>query len=498
MGINTLCSLAAAAGHGPLATFAPVRPRAAVYDAASQRRRLAGWNATDSGVNAILQEEGETLRARSRDMVRRNPWASRMVEEYVGDAIGTGIVPQWKHGTREQKRALKQLWTDWTEESDSHGLTDFYGQQALICREQGQAGECIIRMRPRYKSDGLAVPLQIQVLSPEHLPWQKNEDLANGNKIRAGIEFDRLGRRVAYHLYREHPGEAALWFGQGTTTRVPAEEVILSFHPTTPGQLRGEPKLAKILTRLYHLDQYEDAHLDKQKVAAMMVGVITEDSSSDPLPGDGSTTSGTDTAADDELFYEMAPGQVWKMKQGEKVDFSDPPSSGEYDPYVRGQLRGVGAGFGMPYTKIGNDVSQVNYSSGRLELISYRRLVQQYQHTIFNWQINRRIINFWLDQAVLSGAIDLPGYAADPRPFRRVEWRPQRWDWVDPKNDIEAELLQINNLLKPRSATVNEMGYDEEEVDEMIAADQERESKLGLQRRALSQPQAQQQGGNQQ
>jgi capsid protein len=43
--------------------------------------------------------------------------------------------------------------------------------------------------------------------------------------IRAGIEFDRLGRRVAYHLYRSHPNDGALAPMSGSggldTVRVP-------------------------------------------------------------------------------------------------------------------------------------------------------------------------------------------------------------------------------------------------------------------------------------
>ena len=63
--------------------------------------------------------------------------------------------------------------------------------------------------------------------------------------IRAGIEFDKLGRRVAYHLYRSHPNDGALAPMSGTgginTVRVPASEIIHLFRPLRPKQIRGEP-----------------------------------------------------------------------------------------------------------------------------------------------------------------------------------------------------------------------------------------------------------------
>ena len=50
----------------------------------------------------------------------------------------------------------------------------------------------------------MPVGLQLQVLEGEHLPLTMNREMAGGNTVRAGIEFDALGRRVAYHLAVGH------------------------------------------------------------------------------------------------------------------------------------------------------------------------------------------------------------------------------------------------------------------------------------------------------
>jgi capsid protein len=54
---------------------------------------------------------------------------------------------------------------------------------------------------------------------------------------------------------------------------------------------------------------------------------------------------------------------------------------------------------------------------------------------------------------------------------------------VDPKKDIEAEILAVNNLFKARSAVINEMGDDERETDARILSDQNREEDMELRRR---------------
>ena len=123
------------------------------------------------------------------------------------------------------------------------------------------------------------MPLQLQLLEPEHLPITLNQDLPSGNQVRAGIEFDAPGRRVAYHLYRSHPedGRLAPMSGQGglETVRIDAREILHLFRVLRPGQIHGEPWLARVLVKLDELDEYDDAELVRKKTAAMFAGLVT-------------------------------------------------------------------------------------------------------------------------------------------------------------------------------------------------------------------------------
>jgi capsid protein len=88
--------------------------------------------------------------------------------------------------------------------------------------------------------------------------------------------------------------------------------------------------------------------------------------------------------------------------------------------------------------------------------------------------------NRWLRDAVLAGALDLPGFAENPAPWLAVKWIPPKWDWVDPLKDRKAEIEAIEAGLKSRSDVIESEGYDAEEVDRRIAADRAREAELGL------------------
>ena len=74
------------------------------------------------------------------------------------------------------------------------------------------------------------------------------------------------------------------------TVRVPASEIMHLFRPLRPGQIRGEPWLARALVKLNELDQYDDAELVRKKTAAMFAGFVTRLAPEDNLLGEGRRT----------------------------------------------------------------------------------------------------------------------------------------------------------------------------------------------------------------
>ena len=453
------------------------------YDGIGGGRRALAWQVGNPGAVAALAFTQNELRAKSRDLVRRNAWAAAGVEAFVSNAIGTGIKPQSMLADQPLREAIHSLWWDWCEEADAAGLTDFYGLQALACRAMLEGGECLVRLRYRRPEDGLAVGLQLQLLEPEHLPATLNSERPGGNVIRAGIEFDKIGRRVAYHLYNAHPGDGSLapMSGNGgtgssiDTVRVPAAEIVHLFRPLRPGQIRGEPWLARALVKLNELDQYDDAELVRKKTAAMFAGFITRLSPEDSLLGEGIANDAGIALAG------MEPGTMQILEPGEDVKFSDPADvGGSYGEFLRAQFRAVAAAIGVTYEQLTGDLSGVNYSSIRAGMLEFRRRTEAIQHGVLVHQLCRPVWNAWLDQAVLAGSLTTPGYARRRRDYTACKWIPQGWQWVDPEKEFKAMLLAIRAGLISRSEAISAFGYDAEDVDREIAADNQRADDLGL------------------
>lgn len=455
----------------------------ALYEAGGYGRRTKGWYAPSVGPNAALYG-AQTVRDRARAARRNDAWAKSGIHGLVSEIVGTGIKPQSQCSKPKFRKAVEALWLRWTDESDADGVLDFYGQQALAAQTWLESGEAFVRLRTRRPTDGLSVPLQLQILEPEFCPDMYNSPSSTAD-VRAGVEFGPIGQRLAYWMYRFHPG-SLIWLDVGSLHRVDASEIAHLYMPERPGQIRGAPHLAQVLLRLQNLDKFDDATLMRQQLSNLFTGFITRPESDedagvaiDPITGQSYTVD-----AQNMPQIGLEPGLMMEVDTpGAKIEWSQPPDAGpNYPPYIKQQLMAIAAGMELPYETLTGDLSSVNDRTVRVILSKFRRRVQQWQHHIVVQQLCRRVWLAWLDQAVLSGAIKAPGYA-DPekrRDYQAVKWIPQGWAYINPVQDVQAQREAVRAGFKSRSEVVSENGYDSEAIDAEIAADNARADELGL------------------
>lgn len=445
-------------------------PRRRSFDAAGGGRRWEGAKSLEA-LNASILSGATTAARRAGWYARNNPHVASAVQGLVANAVGAGIKPRSLHPDPAVRDQLHDLLRRWTDRADAAGLTDFYGLQALALRAMVESGESFARLRTVDGGDGLP-PLAIDLLDREQVPVDLHREIGDGRRVRAGIEFDAAGRRIAYHAYARRPGDALAPMALDTI-RVPATEIAHLFQPLGAGQLRGITWLAPILLRLHELDQYEDAALVKAKVAALFTGFIRDPDGTVAGLNDGSASGGV-------LQVGMEPGSLIPLPPGADIQFSDPADPGDYGAFVKNHIRAVASGLGVPYELVSGDLEGVTYSSIRAGLVEFRRRIEQLQHSVIVFQFCRPVWERFVRLAVLSGALDARGFERDPAAFLAVEWLPPKWEWVDPLKDARAEIEQIRAGLKSRSQSIAERGYDAEAVDAAIAADRQRETGLGL------------------
>ncbi len=168
------------------------------------------------------------------------------------------------------------------------------------------------------------------------------------------------------------------------------------------------------------------------------------------------------------------------MPPGADIRFSTPAENESYGPFVKNHLRAVAAGLGMPYELVSGDLEGVTYSSIRAGLIEFRRRVEQLQHNVVVHLFCRPVWERFVRLAVLTGDLPARDFDGNPSAYLGCEWLPPKFDYVDPMKDVQAEVLAIAAGLKSRTQAISERGFDAEQVDAEIAADQERVDRLGL------------------
>ncbi|MDD5461844.1 MAG: phage portal protein [Methylococcales bacterium] len=457
----------------------PMEISNAAYDASSTGRRLNSFDAPGYGPNLAATVELNLLRNRSRASIRNNPWMSRGLKADVANEIGTGIVPRSKCSNEKFKKEIRLLWSDWTPYADAGGILDAYGVQMSAVRARKESGEVFIRIRQRLLKDNLPVPVQFQLIEADFCPVHLNSMASNGNEIISGIEFDSIGRRVAYWMYKKHPGEYGNF---SDLVRVPASEIIHHYIPLRPGQIRGEPNAIQAIVRAHLYEKYDDAELGRKETRAHYTGVIHRpdygqtDYKYDPI-------SGLPISEDDGGVpqLDLEPGTFSSLLPGEQIElFDGDPGNIGYLDYQRQQLLSIAAGMDVPYELVSGDYRGINDRVWRAIMNQYRREVEQTQDLFTIQQVCLIMWETVVDIAIRSGAISAPGYETKRRDYLSADHRAPAWAYINPLQDANAMAKLKNEGFESRSSLIAERGWDAEDVDQQRADDAAREKKLGL------------------
>ncbi len=417
------------------------------YEGAAAGRRTQGWKRTSSDANAATGPYVSRLRDQARDLVRNNPYAESALSTIVDHAIGWGIV------AKASSARAQTVWDAWanTTACDADGRHDFAGLQKLAFRTTVESGEALVRRRFRLPSDNLPIPLQLQVLEPDFLDTSKHGiTLAGGGRIVYGVEFNGIGHRVAYWLFREHPGNAA--WPSTASQRVPADGIIHMFKGARPGLARGATWFAPVLLRFKDFDDLEDAVLMKQKIAACLA-VITSD-----VDGTGSPL-GT-TSADDPTVDMLEPGAVLNVPPGRTIEVVQPPQVTEYPQYAETVLRAIATGIGVTYEDLTGDYTDLPFSAARMSRIRHWSRVEDWRWRLLAPQFLNPVWGWAMEAAEIMGTARAS-----------VQWTAPPMPMIEPDKEGLAYQRNIRTGIMTLSEAIRERGYDPDALLAEMAAD---------------------------
>jgi len=423
------------------------------YEAASIGRRTKNWNSSAQDANTEIKSAHATLRNRSRDLVRNNPYSRRAVRAIKNNVVGSGIRASFSGtGTNQAK-----LFDEFAEsfKCDYIGQQNFYALQGLAMQAVADGGECFIIKKVRTDSQ---YGLELQLLESEFLyDLDPFEYFSDGSYREQGITF-KDGKPFSYKMYKMHPNGA---YTSRDTIEVPAKDVIHIYDKERIGQIRGVPFGVSAYIRTKDFDDYEAAQLMRLKIAACFSVFITDGGTANLIKSDDSLL---------DRVSEVSPGMIEYLTPGQSVQFGNPPPAEGYDVYSRKVQEGIAAGYGVPYATMTGDFSNVNFSSARMAWMEFSKEIQYYQQNLMI-PACQKVFDWFAEIIELKGV-----------KIRKVKakWTTPAREMIDVAKEGAAQIALIRAGLKSYSEVIREMGKDPEIVFNEIAADNALIDKLGL------------------
>lgn len=461
-----------------------VKAQRNAWSASATDRLFSNWSTVSQPINQQLEGELRSLRARSRELAKNEPYLRRFFQLCRSNIVGPkGFVLRSEvmrtNGNQDElaQDAIEAGWKAWGKRGVCCALDRFslIEMENLICDQLFRDGELILIQHTGPNENKFGISFRF--VDPELMDVNHKEKLKSGHQVRMGIETNRIGKVAAYHFHSTDSTHDHFYqIGGRGYIRIPAEFVIHRFVTEYVDQLRGYPHGAAAMLRMRMLNGYEEAELVAARNAASTMGFIERGE-------DGGGFEGEEDY-DDEPMIEAEPGAFHYLENGSKLhDWKPDHPTTAYKEYVKGVLRGISSGLGVNYNTLANDLEGVNYSSLRGGVLEDREMWKAHQ----NWFIDQvmcDVFERWLRSALLMGALTLPRglplKSSNIERYRAHSFQGRRWAWVDPQKDMKANETAIQLGLRSRSSIIREMGDDPDQVWREIEREQDTLEKLGL------------------
>lgn len=451
------------------------------------KKALKGFNVESGSPAEDINANNYTLRQRSRMLYMSAPIATAALKRQRTNVVGSGlrlkptidreILGMTQEQAEEWQRLTQrefELWAQRKQACDAIGVNNFYGMQQLVALAWPMSGDVFALIKRAKPTTFMPYSLRIHLIEADRvrtpqtagvlynplltgLTTGKNKD--TGNLIYDGVEVDKGGTVVGYHIANTYPnqfdGEETKFVfvkAYGEETGLP--NILHIMDAERPEQYRGVPYLAQAIEPLLQMRRYTEAEIMAAVVQSFFTAFIKTDAGADDIPINEVGGDGGQETSRHPNEYEMGPGTTTILEPGEDVTFGNPthPNTG-FDAFMRALCEQVGACLEIPADLLLMSFNS-SYSASRAALLEAWKGFRMRR----NWLTDdfcRPIYEIWLTEAVALGRISAPGFLTDPiirQAYLESEWIGPSQGQLDPTKEVAAAVAAIENGLTTREA----------------------------------------------
>lgn len=440
------------------------------YDGATTQGPDGGWLPTNNTGDQEIKRDFSTTLARARDLDRNHPFVTDALRIGYAYTVGNALVPQSQiFKPKSNKRDLEKIrlveatHAVWAEHCCLDGR-DMVDLNRFIYRHLKIDGEffCII-------SSDKTHPLKLQPIEPDQIDSNVDGPLKNGNYAIRGLEFEKTGKCVAYHIYDAHPGGFEL---SRKTARIPAERMIHVYQPGRITETRGICHFVSSILPLFDQNELSDSILDLHRIAAAYGIFIESEFPQDAISGFGSRQISKDGKTSNEKIRTITPAGVHYTNVGEKVKTTKPEMpTANFLGFDQGYQRKGGKGFGLSYETFTGDLSNANFSTLKAGQNNERCLFRVESSLIIR-KAKLPIWRLWMDASHLIGNLQLPNYWQKKALYQKVRFSLPALPSPDPWKEEKADTAALKNKSTSRHRINERKGQDYDEVMQELAEEE--------------------------
>jgi lambda family phage portal protein len=421
---------------------------------ASSNPMLARWAMARLSQDDYLAMSLQDLRHKSRDFVRNNGEASGFLRDLESDIVGAeGVVVQsrlrfaasgrTRDPVNDEVEAGYKEWSSFGE-CTTDGRHTRASLARLMIRTVAQDGEFFAFWRRGVGAFGLRLePFDADRVDDTY----HREATPTTNGIDMGVEFDAMGRTVAYHIRDDATRQRV---------RVPADQVLHIYLQLWATQRRGVPWLTPVLFASKVLADYSEAEVTQARLGATNGVFFEQDADGVALPG----------TVDEQgkplpITWDAVPafGRVLPPGVTAKSHVPTHPN-GNFVGFTASVKKEIARGAGRSYASWTGDLTQVNFSSARLDRLRELDFNRLMQTTLLLDQFERPIYREWCALARRVGAIAVPATIETARLVRSARFQMRGWAYTDPVKDVQAAGMKLALGLTTRSREAALLGLD--------------------------------------
>lgn len=441
-----------------LETLFGMYPGGVYTGARSDRRATKDWNTWPQGADADSIGDLETLRSRTRDLVRNAPIAAGAISTVVTKIVGAGLAPSPRID-RDILRLTEEQADEWERTArrffrfhaegkylDASRQMRFAEMQRVVCRAKFESGDVFVLRRSK-PWPGALVRHCLQIIEADRVCNPLTTPDRPG--FAAGVETDDDGVRVRCHVASRHPRDLVsatpvTWKTIPWYAPSGREQILHQAWRKRPEQTRGVPYLATVIEPLKQLDRYGEAELMAAVVGALFTVFVKTETGADIFQG---ASPGVDPATNKPFppNYRLGTGGVVTLLPGEDVQIANPGRpNATFDPFVQSIIAQIGIGVELPY-EILTKRFQASYSAARGSQLEAWHFFMP-ERALLAAEFCQPTYEAVIEEGIAAGHIEAPGFFDDPmvrQAWLGCEWTGSAPGHIDERVGVEAAQMRI-------------------------------------------------------